>query len=194
MRRALARGQNSAAAVRSPLSSADGPCPLPHTHTPNYQQTRAQRVVCVAVHSSWGAFLEAFAAAPAPKRLVAFTVYGSTYYAGPEFEYQRGDWLLFGAETTGLPPRAHEDILQSGGALVKVPILSQDHVRSLNLATTAGIGVFEALRQLAPHDVAPRDDSGLKPTVMAQWRAEQQQQKQQQQQQQQQQVVEQAQT
>ena len=40
---------------------------------------------------------------------------------------------------------------------------------------TAGIGVFEALRQLGPHEVAPRDDAGLrKPhTVMAEWRSRQ---------------------
>lgn len=54
-------------------------------------------------------------------------------FAGPEFQYQPGDWLLFGAETTGLPPEAHSDILAAGGALVKVPITTT-HVRSLNLA------------------------------------------------------------
>lgn len=37
--------------------------------------------------------------------------------------------------------------------------------------TTAGIGVFEALRQLASHEVAPRDDSMWRPTVMSKWRA-----------------------
>lgn len=39
--------------------------------------------------------------------------------------------------------------------------------------TTAGIGVFEALRQLASHEVAPRDDSMWRPTVMSKWRAAQ---------------------
>jgi hypothetical protein len=36
-------------------------------------------------------------------------------------------------------------------------------VRSLNLAVSVGIGVFEALRQLdsGSHQVAPRDDSLL---------------------------------
>jgi tRNA(Leu) C34 or U34 (ribose-2'-O)-methylase TrmL len=133
--------------------------------------------VCVDVHASWPAFLDAFAAAPAPKRLVAFTVYGSQYYAAPEFAYRPGDWLLFGSETSGLPPEAHGDITARGGALVKVPI-STAHVRSLNLATTVGIGLFEALRQLAPHEVAPRDDSGLRPTAMAAWVAAQQQEQQ----------------
>ncbi|KAG2446402.1 hypothetical protein HXX76_000987 [Chlamydomonas incerta] len=115
--------------------------------------------VAVAVHSSWGHFFAAFSTLPGPKRLVAFTVYGDTYYAAPEFTYQSGDWLIFGAETSGLPPQAHDDVLASGGVLVKIPI-RDTHVRSINLAVAAGIGLFEAIRQLDAggdgHEVAPR--------------------------------------
>ncbi|KAG1665030.1 hypothetical protein FOA52_003205, partial [Chlamydomonas sp. UWO 241] len=92
------------------------------------------------------AFLEFFQALDGPKRMVAFTVYGKTYYAGPEFEYRLGDWLLFGSETSGLPLQTHLDIEASGGALVKIPIVDT-HVRSLNLAVSAGVATFEALRQ-----------------------------------------------
>jgi tRNA (cytidine/uridine-2'-O-)-methyltransferase len=74
-----------------------------------------------------------------------------------EFAYQPGDWLVFGAETSGLPPEAHEDVVASGGSLVKIPILDT-HVRSINLAVCVGVGAFEALRQLdaGKHNVAPR--------------------------------------
>jgi hypothetical protein len=53
-------------------------------------------------------------------------------------------------------------VLASGGALVKIPI-ETTHVRSLNLAVSVGVGVFEALRQLdsGSHQVAPRDDTLL---------------------------------
>ncbi len=64
-----------------------------------------------------------------------------------EFRYQPGDWLVFGAETSGLPPQAHADVEASGGSLVKVPI-RDSHVRSINLAVAAGVGLFEAIRQL----------------------------------------------
>ncbi|KAG2429102.1 hypothetical protein HYH02_014140 [Chlamydomonas schloesseri] len=116
--------------------------------------------VAVAVHRSWDHFFSAFRSLPGPKRLVAFTVYGDTYYGAPEFTYQSGDWLVFGAETSGLPPQAHEDVLASGGSLVKIPI-RDTHVRSINLAVAAGIGLFEAIRQLDAagsngHEVAPR--------------------------------------
>jgi tRNA (cytidine/uridine-2'-O-)-methyltransferase len=58
---------------------------------------------------------------------------------------------------------AHTHITQSGGALVKIP-LNQQHVRSLNLSVSVGVGLFEALRQLdaGQHEVAPRDDSQLR--------------------------------
>ena len=80
-----------------------------------------------------------------------------------EFTYLPGDWLLFGAETSGLPLEAHEHINVSGGELVKIPLV-QDHVRSLNLAVSVGVGVFEAIRQLdeGQHYVEPRDDSQLR--------------------------------
>lgn len=62
-------------------------------------------------------------------------------------------WLMFGAETTGLPPEAHA----AATHLVKIP-MSQQHVRSLNLATSVGVGVMEALRQkdgaVLPEDAA----------------------------------------
>jgi hypothetical protein len=108
---------------------------------------------------------------------------------------------VYGAETSGLPPEAHADILSragggggagggddehggvgddgggGSGALVKIPIV-QTHVRSLNVAVCVGVGVFEALRQLdaAAHAVAPRDDRGLRlPTPMMQQQQQQQQ-------------------
>lgn len=115
--------------------------------------------VCVKVHDSWEAFYEFFQALPGQQRLVGYSVYGDTYYAGPEFSYQGGDWLLFGAETTGLPMQAHTDIVSSGGCLVKIPI-QDTYVRSLNQSVCVGVGLFEALRQLDSHAVAPRDDVG----------------------------------
>ncbi|GIL57107.1 hypothetical protein Vafri_12385 [Volvox africanus] len=103
--------------------------------------------VTMSTHNSWGEFFAFFCDLPQPKRLVAFTVYGKSYYAGPEFTYQPGDWLVFGAETSGLPPQAHGDVAASGGCLVKIPI-RDIHVRSINLSVAVGVGLFEAIRQL----------------------------------------------
>ena len=58
--------------------------------------------------------------------------------------YARGDCLVFGSETSGLPRTllaAHRD------ETFVIPIASP-HVRSLNLSNAVSIVVYEALRQL----------------------------------------------
>jgi tRNA (cytidine/uridine-2'-O-)-methyltransferase len=59
-----------------------------------------------------------------------------------EGEFQSGDWLVFGRESKGLP----ESLLHANAeCCLRIPMRSE--ARSLNLATSVGIGVFEALRQ-----------------------------------------------
>ncbi len=53
--------------------------------------------------------------------------------------------LIFGRETGGLPDAIHE---RYSDRMVAMPITSP-HVRSLNLSTTVGIAVYEAIRQRA---------------------------------------------
>jgi tRNA (cytidine/uridine-2'-O-)-methyltransferase len=74
-------------------------------------------------------------------RWIAFSTSGK--YSYTKFQYQSDDWLLFGAETRGLPA----EVLSACDAIVRIPI-SQTHVRSLNLSVSAAIGLFEARRQL----------------------------------------------
>lgn len=62
--------------------------------------------------------------------------------------FQPGDMLVFGKETEGLPESlltAHPD------CTVRIPIFSPI-VRSLNLSTSAGIILYEALRQVGRLD------------------------------------------
>jgi len=75
-------------------------------------------------------------------RMVYFSARASRLYY--DFSFRSGDCLVFGSETGGLP----EDLLASHAEdVVKLPI-DRTRVRSLNLATTVGIALFEALRQL----------------------------------------------
>lgn len=57
-------------------------------------------------------------------------------------QYQKGDFIVFGKETKGLP---EELIAANLDHTVRIPILGK--VRSLNLSTSAGIVLYEALRQ-----------------------------------------------
>ena len=61
--------------------------------------------------------------------------------------------------------QAHTAAVESGGEIVKIPMSNFEHVRSLNLSTSVGIGVFEALRQrdgaVLPEDVAGQEEAEL---------------------------------
>ena len=61
-----------------------------------------------------------------------------------EFQFAPGDVLVLGRETKGLPLELLE---KNRDCCLSVP-MPNGRVRSLNLATTAGIVLYEALRQL----------------------------------------------
>ena len=86
-------------------------------------------------HRDWAAFQ----AERGPGRLVLFTTRGATRV--DDFAFQPGDTLLFGRETVGAPEEVHA----AADARVLIPI--RPETRSLNLSVSAGIALFEALRQ-----------------------------------------------
>ena len=59
-----------------------------------------------------------------------------------EQKFQPGDWLVFGKETKGLGP---EIVEKHRDSLLKIPMTGQ--IRSLNLATSVAVVLFEAFRQ-----------------------------------------------
>ncbi|WP_169083843.1 tRNA (uridine(34)/cytosine(34)/5-carboxymethylaminomethyluridine(34)-2'-O)-methyltransferase TrmL [Paenibacillus sp. PL91] len=59
-----------------------------------------------------------------------------------QFEYQDGDFFVFGKETKGLPQELIDANMDN---CIKMPMT--DTVRSLNLSNSAAIIVYEALRQ-----------------------------------------------
>ena len=59
-----------------------------------------------------------------------------------EIEFREGDFIVFGKETQGLP-----DALLAANTDTSVRIPITGRVRSINLATAAGIVLYEALRQ-----------------------------------------------
>ena len=70
-------------------------------------------------------------------------------YADVNFE--AGDFLVFGKETLGLPEELLETEKES---TLLIPILTSA-VRSLNLANSASIILYEALRQTGQLDITP---------------------------------------
>lgn len=83
-------------------------------------------------------------------RIFALTTTGTATHC--DIAYQPGDVLLFGTEQTGLPPEVIADPRIT--AQVRIPMLPAR--RSLNLANSAAIVVYEAWRQHGFTGAAPQ--------------------------------------
>lgn len=90
--------------------------------------------------------LDALKAALPDHRFLYFTTKASRSYA--ETRYTRGDCLIFGRETRGLP----DELLKANWENCLTIPMPNRNVRSLNLATAVGIVLYEALRQIGLPD------------------------------------------
>jgi tRNA (cytidine/uridine-2'-O-)-methyltransferase len=89
-------------------------------------------------HADWPAFRDAMTGC----RVLTFSAHGRRSYT--RMAYCEGDCLLFGCESQGLP----EPIREQDPELALTIPMPAGGVRSLNLATAAGIVLYEALRQI----------------------------------------------
>ncbi len=90
----------------------------------------------------WESFVELRAAQSADARYFFLTTKTDRAYWSADF--RDGDFLVFGRETKGLP-----EPLLSANAEWALTIPMQDAARSLNLATSVGVVLYEAVRQTA---------------------------------------------
>ena len=97
--------------------------------------------VKLEIHDSLDAFMTKYG--NGDRRLFLATTKGGHIYTEPE--YRDDDMFLFGKETRGLPEnfiKEHED------TAIRIPMSEDTRLRSFNLANSANIILFEALRQL----------------------------------------------
>lgn len=93
----------------------------------------------------WTTFAELRATDPAARYFFLTTKAETGYW---DTNFQAGDYLVFGRETRGLP----ESLLEENSAACrKIPMAAE--ARSLNLATSVGIVLYEALRQIRPSGI-----------------------------------------
>ena len=90
-------------------------------------------------HASWQAFVDR--ERPDAARCFAFTTRSQRLHA--EVAWQRGDCLVFGSETAGLPATLRD----SFGPAQRVRLPMRSGQRSLNLSNAVAVAVFEAWRQ-----------------------------------------------
>lgn len=94
----------------------------------------------VHIHPDWETFLHF---PGGPRRHWLFTTKASHSYWDVSFAEEDG--LVFGNEGSGAPDWLHDWF--GDARKLHLPRF-QDHLRSLNLSTSAGIATYEALRQL----------------------------------------------
>lgn len=95
--------------------------------------------VVVRRHNSWEEFLQSL---PPDAALFFFSTKGSQAYWDISFPSEA--YLIFGKETAGFPKSFYEIYKDK---LYRIP-QKDESIRSLNLSTSAGIVLFEALRQI----------------------------------------------
>ena len=88
------------------------------------------------------ATLEEFEVSQSTGRIFCFSTHATRRYT--EVDYQVGDSLLFGCESTGLPRSV---VTRYADRALCIP-MPTGKVRSLNLANAVGIVLYEALRQI----------------------------------------------
>lgn len=95
--------------------------------------------VKLQVHESLGEFMAEYGG----RRMFLATTKGGRFYTDISFEDE--DMILFGRETAGLPRPFIEEHKESA---IRIPMSADTRLRSLNLANSVNIILFEALRQL----------------------------------------------
>lgn len=110
-----------------------------------WDEARVRRVamdyiehVNLSRHASWEQFLTA--ARAGQRRVILLTTKAAIPY--DSFAFARGDTLLLGRESAGVP----EDIHAAADARIVIPL--QKDLRSLNVGMSAAIALSEALRQI----------------------------------------------
>ena len=100
--------------------------------------------VDLEVWENWASFCELL---PAKSRI--FPLSTKAKKAHWDAVFQNGDYLLFGRETKGLPEALIEQLSENA---LRIP-MQETSTRSLNLATSVSIVLYEALRQVSSTSV-----------------------------------------
>ena len=89
---------------------------------------------------TWGSMEEFFAGIGAARFFLLTTKTENCYF---DAQFRDGDYLIFGRETKGLP----EELLAKRRERCLTIPMANPAARSLNLATSVGIVLYEAIRQ-----------------------------------------------
>lgn len=93
----------------------------------------------IVTYESWEEFLEKNAGS----RMILMTSHATKLHS--QFQFEDGDYIVFGREDAGVPDAVHA---QFGERQFRIPMIPSEEARCFNLATSVGITLMEAERQL----------------------------------------------
>ena len=93
----------------------------------------------IVTYESWEEFLEKNAGS----RMILMTSHATKLHS--QFQFEDGDYIVFGREDAGVPDAVHA---QFGERQFRIPMIPSEEARCFNLATSVGIVLREAERQL----------------------------------------------
>ncbi|MBS6599459.1 MAG: tRNA (cytidine(34)-2'-O)-methyltransferase [Clostridium sp.] len=88
------------------------------------------------VHESYEDFMEKYG----ENKIFLASTHGGEHY--DEVQFNQGDFIMFGRESSGVPEFIHEKLEN-----IRVPMIKSS-TRSLNLSNTVAIIAYEGLRQI----------------------------------------------
>ena len=100
--------------------------------------------LALRIHESFDKWLEFVESDGSQGRVFFIETWGEKSLHQTDFK--RGDWLVFGKETTGLTREQVKALAGGGDHVLHLPMPGE--VRSLNLSNAVAVSVFEVLRQV----------------------------------------------
>ena len=94
--------------------------------------------VKLSIHDDWHTFLSSVGS---ESRIYLCSTKGKNLYT--DRSYKKGDYFVFGPESRGLPS---ELLNESPHNVIKIPM--SDQIRSINLANSVAIIIYEGMRQI----------------------------------------------
>ena len=94
----------------------------------------------ITLYESW----QEFCMKNAQARMVLMTSHAQKYHS--QFQFRDDDFIVFGREDAGVPDDVHAFFGQNQ---FRIPMIPSTEARCFNLATSVGIVLMEAERQLA---------------------------------------------
>ncbi|MEQ8156274.1 MAG: tRNA (cytidine(34)-2'-O)-methyltransferase [Clostridiaceae bacterium] len=88
------------------------------------------------IHESFEDFIEKYQG----ERIFLSSTHAEKFYN--EIEFEKGDFIMFGRESSGVPEEVHNKL-----AGMRIPMI-ETSTRSLNISNTVSIVAYEALRQM----------------------------------------------